>query len=159
MSSATHRKGQIAIEVLFITAIILTGIAIIVPPYLNENSATSVLVYVKSSASDACSYINSGVTVEREPYTLLNLVVKKSNYTSPDFNVLSVTENENGNKITVNVEIGYSGKVDLNNDSIARALKEFIVNDLVTHTDVNLKGNTMYYNDKLLSINIHVVKL
>ncbi|WP_456444172.1 hypothetical protein [Thermococcus sp.] len=159
MSSATRRKGQIAIEALFIMAIILTGIAIIVPPYLNENSATSVLVYVKSSASNACSYINSGVVVERRPYTILNPVIEKSNYTSPGFKVLSVTEQEDGNEITISVEIGYSGEVGLTNDSIAMVLKEFVVNDLVTHTDVNLNGNALYYNDKRLSINIRVVRV
>lgn len=156
-NSATRRKGQVAIEVLFITAIILTGIVILVPSYLDENRSATLLAYVKSSTSSACSYLNSGVTVNNQPYSLLNAVIEKSNYTSRNFMVSSISSSESGDTITINIQIRYSGKIDLDNDNIAKAIHDFLVRDLLDHTDAKMEGKTLYYDGKKVSINVNVV--
>ncbi|WP_232462036.1 hypothetical protein [Thermococcus siculi] len=146
-----------AIEVLFITAVILTGVLLVVTPYLNENTNTSLIAYVKSSASHACSYLNSGVTVNSQPYSLLNAIIVKSNYTSKNFMVSSITSSESDDTITINVQVRYSGRIDLDNDVMALAFKAFLIRDLLDHTDARLEGTSLYYGDKKVVINVQVV--
>ncbi|NJE11198.1 hypothetical protein [Thermococcus sp. MAR1] len=155
---ATRRKGQVAIEALFITAIILTGILILVPPYLEENRNTTILAYVRSSASSACLYLNSGVTVGSQPYNILNPVIEKSNYTSRNFIVSSISSSKSGDTIIISIQVKYSGKIDLNNDNIAKAIQDFLVKDLLNHTDAKMDGEILYYDGKKISINVSVVR-
>ncbi|WP_232461756.1 hypothetical protein [Thermococcus pacificus] len=139
------------------TAIILTGIVILVPSYLDENRSSTLITYVKSSASSACSYLNSGVTADSQPYSILNPVIEKSNYTSRNFMVSSISSSESGDTITINIQVRYSGKVDLDNDNIAKAIQDFLVRDLLDHTNARMEGKTIYYGGKKVLINVNVV--
>jgi hypothetical protein len=147
----------VAIEVLFITAVILTGVLILVPSYLSENTGTSLMAYIKSSASNACSYLNSGVVVNSQPYSLLNPIIVKSNYTSKNFIVSSVTSSESDDTITINVQVKYSGRIDLDNDLMALAFKAFLIRDLLDHTDARVEGGSLHYGSKRVVINVQVV--
>ncbi|CAD5243408.1 conserved protein of unknown function [Thermococcus camini] len=159
MSSSRHRRrGQTSVEVLFIIGIILTGIVIITPSYLDENRSASLVTYVRNSATSACAYLNSGAITNDNQYRVLNRIITASNYTSKSFRVVSVKSSESGDTITINVRIEYSGKIDLKNGGIAWRIKTFITRDLVAHSDAKLSGGTLYYGDKKVVIKVKVVR-
>ncbi len=156
-TSGYHRRAQTSIEALFITAILLTGILIVIPPYLNENRMTSAVVYVRNSASNACAYLNTGVVVNGSEYTPLNRIIEADNYTYGGFQVSGISSIESADRITVNVRIVYTGS-ELPWRSIQGNITAFIKNDLVSSTNVNVDNGKLYLNGKELEINVSVVR-
>ncbi|NJD98960.1 hypothetical protein E3E26_04045 [Thermococcus sp. LS1] len=155
--SVSRRRAQTAIETLFIVAIILTGILIIVPPYLNENRDTSLVVYVRNSASSACAYINTGVMINEAGYAPLNEIIKADNYTYHTFQLTSISMNELDSKIQVNIIITYSGSA-VPEATLEANIKQYIVNDLASNTNVQLSGGKLYFGGEEVEINVDVVR-
>ncbi|NJE30388.1 hypothetical protein E3E38_04890 [Thermococcus sp. 18S1] len=159
--SRHHRKGQVAVEVLFITAIILTGILIIVPAYLDENREISTVTYVKTSASHACTYLNAGVIVNTKDgiYDPLNSIITASDYTYTAFRVTSITTSKAGNTMTVKVTISYSGMVAMEPEQIETNILRFIVNDISRNTDAQkVTDQTLNINGETVIIEVNVVR-
>jgi hypothetical protein len=143
--------------VLFITAVLLTGILLVVPPYLNENRTTSVVVYVRNSASNACAYLNTGVVVNGSEYTPLNTIIEADNYTYGGFQVAGISSTESAGGITVNVRIAYTSS-GLPKESLQGNITAFIKNDLVSKTNIKVNNGKLYLNGKELEINVSVVR-
>lgn len=155
--SVSRRKAQTAIEVLFIVAIILAGILIIVPPYLNENRNTSLVAYVRNSASSACAYLNTGVVINEADYAPLNTIIKASNYTYYSFQLASVNMDELDNKIQVNIVITYSGSA-IPETTLEDNIKQYIAKDLASKTNVQMMDGKLYFGGKEIEINVDVVR-
>ncbi|NJE85581.1 hypothetical protein E3E23_07055 [Thermococcus sp. CX2] len=155
--SMSRRKAQTAIESLFIIAIILTGILIIVPPYLNENRDISLVVYVRNSASNACAYLNTGVVTNETEYTPLNAIITANNYTYYSFQLASLTMKELADRIQVNVTILYAGGT-FPETSIETNIEQYIVNDLASKTNVQMRDGKLYFGGKEVEINVDVMR-
>ncbi|WP_206204820.1 hypothetical protein [Thermococcus sp. MV11] len=158
LKSRRRRRGQTAIEVLFIVGIILTGIALMTPGYIKESDTATVVAYVKNSAASACAYLNSGVTTDRYPQRILNAIITESNYTYKAFRVVGVTSSESKDTITVGIIIEYSGKIDLGDDAIAGTIRAFIISDLAESGNARLVGDTLYYGGREVVIVVSVVR-
>jgi len=143
--------------VLFITAVVLVGVLLVIPPYLNENRTTSVVVYVRNSASNACAYLNTGVAVNGSEYAPLNTIIEMNNYTYGGFQVTSISSTETTDRIIVNVTIMYTS-VKLPKESLQSNITTFIENDLVSKTNVKKNNGKLYLNGKELEINVNVVR-
>jgi len=155
--SISRRRAQTAIEALFIIAIILAGVLIIVPPYLNENRDISLVVYARNSASNACAYLNTGVVINEAGYAPLNVIIKADNYTYHTFQLTSISMNELDSKIQVNIIITYSGSA-VPEATLEANIKQYIVNDLASNTNVRLSGGKLYFGGKEVEINVDVVR-
>ncbi len=163
---SSRRKGQTAIEVLFITAVILTGgVLVVIPPYLHENTAVSIVSYVKSSASDACAYLNAGGVVTHDdihdpPERYNNRHELLLPGVPPPGGVR--TEEVNGT-IKVDVKITYTGGAGLPESTVERGgITQYIKTDVSVRTDVEWSGgelnDPLYLNGKKIEINVDVVR-
>lgn len=157
---SSRRKGQTAIEVLFITAVILTGVLVVIPPYLHENTAVSIVSYVKSSASDACAYLNAGVVTHDDIHDPLNDIITATNYSYRAFRLLGVRTEEVNGTIKVDVKIAYTG-AGLPESTVERGITQYIKTDVSVRTDVEWSGelnDPLYLNGKKIEINVDVVR-
>ncbi len=143
---------------LFITAVLLTGVLLILPPYINENRTTAVVVYVRDSASNACAYLNTGVIMNGSEYQPLDNIIKANNYTYGGFQVTRIDSTETADRIVVNVTITYllSG---LPKASLEGNITKFIEDDLVSKTNVRKGENgKLYLSGKEVEINVTAVR-
>ncbi|RLF76990.1 hypothetical protein DRN39_05075 [Thermococci archaeon] len=154
-----NRKGQTAIETLFILAIIMTGIAMVLSSYLNENRDVSVVTYIRASASHACDYLNMGVQTSESPYSLLNNDLASLNGTNYQFRVMSIGLNETSTAMNISVSI--STPFVLNTSmvsSLENSIKLFIVEDVSRNTNMGKNGTNLVYSGKIVRLNVSVVK-
>ncbi|ASJ11639.1 hypothetical protein [Thermococcus thioreducens] len=156
--SPSRRKAQTAIEVLFITAIILAGILLVVPTYLDENTASSIISYIRGSASDACAYLNTGVIINESIYTPLNAIINASNYTYRAFQLAGVRTAEINGTIQVNVTITYTG-AGLPESTVEANIKQYIEDDLISKTNVVKQNGKLYLGGREIEINVDVVRV
>ena len=150
------RRGQTAIESLFILAIIITGIAMVLSNYMNENRDVSVVSYIRASASHACDYLNMGVQTNESPYSILNSFLNETDY---QFRVMSIGLNETSGGMNVSVII--STPFELNASmvsSLENSIKSFIVEDVSRNTNMGKNGTDLVYSGEIVRINVRVVK-
>ncbi|ASJ10377.1 hypothetical protein A3L12_03210 [Thermococcus sp. P6] len=153
----SRRRAQTSLEVLFITALILTGVLIIVPPYLHENVVTSAVTYVRNSASDACAYLNTGVVVNESLYEPLNEIIEAVNYTYRAFQISGIETEETEGRIRVKVGISYTGS-GMDEGAIESGIREYIEGDLTSRTNVVEKKGKLYLNGYEIEIEVDVVR-
>lgn len=151
------RRGQTAIETLFILAIIMTGVAMVLSSYMNENRDVSVVSYIRASASHACDYLNMGVQTSESPYSILNGDMASLNGINYQFRVISIGLNETSGGMNVSVSI--STPFELNaSSSLENSIKSFIVEDVSRNTNMGKNGTNLVYSGKTVIINVRVVK-
>lgn len=153
------RRGQTAIETLFILAIIMTGVAIVLSSYMDENRDVSVVSYIRASASHACDYLNMGVQTSESPYSILNGDMASLNGINYQFRVISIGLNETSGGMNVSVSI--STPFELNASmvsSLENSIKSFIVEDVSRNTNMGKNGTNLSYSGKTVIINVRVVK-
>lgn len=146
------RRGQTAIESLFIIAIVMAGIAVVVPAYLNENRTSSVAAYVRASASHAADYINMGVTSNQSPYTLLNPLVANISG-NPHLRFANMTVDDNGTTITVNLTFVSTMNLP---SSAPTLIRSFIVEDVALRTNAEKSGSKLLYSNREIVLNVVV---
>jgi len=150
------RRGQTALETLFIVAIIMTGIAFVVPGYLNENRDISVIACVRSSASHACDYLNMGVQISESPYSLLNPVLESLNGENYHFRVMNISQTTINTTTRIMVTINTPFQVD--NTTVANGIKSFIIEDIAKNTNLVKNGTDLVYSDRTIEISVRVVR-
>lgn len=91
---------------MFIFAMILTGIVLIVPTYLQENSGSLLLVAIKDASTQATSYLNLGVVNWGDKrYSPLNNVIINCSYRSLDMRFIGLEVlSETSTNVTVEVK-------------------------------------------------------
>jgi len=155
--SSSHRRGQSAVEVLFILAIILVGSLIVMPSYLDQNRAASLVTYVRVATSEACSYLNTGVVSNETIYSPLNAIINTTNYTYRGFQLVGIVMGEKNGTLQVNVTVTYSG-ASLDSGEVSNALKSYIENYLVERTNAVRRDGKLYLEGREVEINVGVVR-
>jgi len=151
----SKNKAQTALEMMFIAGIILIGIALVVPSYFEENKLTSVVTYIRTSASRACDYLNMGVFSNDPRYSVLNPALERLNGLNPNLRVLRLGTSQINNTIIITVVLTtpYSA---IDNETLASAVESFIVHDLSTTTNLALSNGTLVYGDTIVNIIVRV---
>ena len=151
----SKNKAQTALEMMFIAGIILIGIALVLPSYFEENKVTSVVAYVRTSASRACDYLNMGVFSNDPRYFVLNPALERLNGLNPNLRVLRLGTSQINNTIIITVVLTtpYSA---IDNETLASAVESFIVHDLSTTTNLALSNGTLVYGDTIVNIIVRV---
>lgn len=160
---SSRRRAQTALETLFILGIILTGIFLIVPPYLDSSEETSIVVQVRNAASDACAYLNTGVKVEDWLHEPLNEILEASIYSSSNFVLEGISTTQSGNIITVNVIIKSQKSLkfwesgDQQWDSIEGGFREYIIRYVLkAKPAASRSGDVILFGRKRVVVNVEV---
>lgn len=151
----SRNRAQTALEMMLIAGIILVSIALVVPSYFEENTLTSVVAYVRASASRACDYLNLGVFSNDPRYSPLNPILETLNGLNPNLRVLKLETSQTNNTITVVVVLTtpYS---TIDNETLASAVRSFIMHDLNMTTNLTLSNGTLFYGDTAVNIVVRV---
>ncbi len=151
--SSSKRRGQTAIELLFITAIILTGIVYILPSVVYSNQAVSLSDAFRTAGSDVCSYLNTGVVINDSLHAPLNNLVELWNYTHLGcrFVGLSVETNSSVNATLV---FEYPGGAFPN--AFEGNVTLYLKLRLSRISGFKLVGENLYYGEKPVNITVVV---
>lgn len=153
-----------AIESLFVLAIVLTGVAVILEPYLTSSENVSADVYVKNAASDACAYLNMGVLVNDELHEPLNEILQSANY-SPGTFMLSGISSAGEKTMTITVVISHRGSLKFwyangkSKEDIENAFKEYILRYITTsNSRVSREGDELVFGSTRVKVNVVVLE-
>ncbi len=153
------RKGQTAVEMLFILGVILAGIVLVVPVYIHQNSNSVMLTAVRDAASQAVAYINMGVLSNDSSYAPLREVINNyTGYSNAGFRFvgLRILE-ENSTSIVVAVKFAHDLPPNSTRDGkIAVAIGDFIKGYLEGVSGFSQRGGQVYSNNRLLEFNVTV---
>jgi len=157
--SARTRKGQTAVEMLFIVGIILAGVVVIIPLYTQESGDSVMLAAVRDAAAQAAAYIETGVVSDKQEYGKLNEIIQDyTEYGSVGFRFagLGVTS-ESDEKVTITVKFIHDLSPNPSRDSkIAKNVGEFFKEYLKDVRGFRLENNHLYYAGKLVEFNVTV---
>ncbi|MBP1911752.1 hypothetical protein [Thermococcus stetteri] len=160
--SPSPRRAQVAIESLFVLAIVLTGVAVVVGPYLSSSEAVSADVYVKNAASDACAYLNMGVLLSDSLHQPLNEILQLSNYSPGTFMVEGISS-EGEKTLTVTVVMSHKGSLQFwygngkSQEDLENAFKEYILRYITTsNPHIPREGDELVFGETRVKINVYV---
>lgn len=157
------RRGQTALESLFIFALILTGVVLVVPAYLHENSSSFLAAAVRDASAQAVGYLNLGV-VNRgdERYSPLNEVITNcADYRSLNVEFIGLgIVSETDTNVTVEVRFvrhpGEEGVDGLLAEAIGRFLQRYL-EGVSGFKLVRENGTThLYYRGRLVEFVVYV---
>lgn len=157
--SARARRGQTAIEMLFILGIILTGIVVIAPLYTQESGESFLVAAVRGAASQAAVYIEAGVVSDKPRYEDLNEIIQDyTEYQSVGFRLAGVSlVSESNGKVTVAVKFTHDLSPEPTRDSgIAGKIGEFLKDYLKDVNGFYLEDGHLYYRGSLVEFKIAV---
>jgi len=154
-----NHKGQVAIEMLFVLAVILTGIVLVVPVYLQGSGDSLMLVAVRDASAHAAAYIETGVVIDSPVYRGLNIII--ANYTayrSVGFKFVGVTiQSEDDVGVRVLVKFSHDlGENSTRDEAIAENIGKFLKAYLSDVNGFMLDGEHLYYRNKLVVFNVTV---
>lgn len=153
------RKGQTAVEMLFILGVILAGIVVVVPVYTHQSSDSVMLTTVRDAASQAAAYINMGVLSNDSAYIPLNEVINNyTGYSNAGFRFVGLRVLEE-NSTSIVVAVKFAHDLSLNptqNGKIAVAIGEFIKGYLRGVSGFSQRGGQIYADNRLLKFNVTV---
>ena len=138
-------------------AIILTGVALIVPAYMKSSTVTTLDVYVRDGASSACDYLNEGVNISDTLHEPLNQVLTITNYSYYFFAFDGIETVENGSDVNITVVI--SSKAPLSGTQLSfveSQIKEYILRYVSLKPNVKRNGEYLYIGDKRAIITVVV---
>jgi competence protein ComGC len=151
--SSSKRRGQTAIELLFITAIILVGVVYILPSVAYSNEAVSLSDAFRTAGSDVCSYLNTAVIVNDSLHSPLNDLVDLWNYTPVGCRLVSLSV-ETGSSISATLVFEYpSGKFS---DAFAGNVTLYLKLRLSNVSGFRLVGENLYYGEKPVNVTVVV---
>ena len=159
LGSARIRKGQTAIEMLFIVGIILTGIVVIVPLYVHESGDSVMITVVRDAAAQAAVYIETGVVTNKPGYEKLNEIIQNyTEYRSVEFRFVGLgVTSESDRNITIAVKFIHGLSQNTSRDSrIARDIGEFFKEYLKDVKGFQLEEGHLYYRGRLIEFNVTV---
>ncbi len=144
-------------ESLFIVIMILIAVTVISGNYLRTRSSVTIITVAKSSATFACTYINTGVVSNDTEYSSLNRVIDLLNYTTPHLTLNDFKYASNSTVFLLNLTV-VSGipLAPAVRSSIEGSLSEFIKNELVSRSLVSLKNGSVYYDGKKVTVEVRV---
>ncbi|ASJ01185.1 hypothetical protein [Thermococcus gorgonarius] len=150
-------RAQTALEVLFLTGIILLGAALVVRPYLKNNSSSELILHVRGAAESACAYLNTGVVLKDEKYTSLNDVIVSANYSSIGCIVrgVGITQEDEGS-VSIKVSVEYHKNLD--RDQLKDAISDFIKRELKSRSGFTEKDGELYHWKRRVKIDLEVRK-
>ncbi|QDA30675.1 hypothetical protein FH039_02280 [Thermococcus indicus] len=160
MSRSERRlKAQTSLEVLFILAIILGGVVFTMRIYIKQNSDTLLIAGVRDASSRAAAYISTGVEVDGSVYAPLNEVME--NYTG--FKPVSFrfaglkTQLETEGKVVLLIKFEHDLYLsEGENEKIAGAIGEFMVDYLDLSRDFTLRDGKLYQGGREVEFNVTV---
>jgi hypothetical protein len=159
-ASPIARRGQTAVEMLFILAIVLTGVVVIMPTYTQQSSDATLVYAVKSAASEASNYISLGVTVSEWKYYPLNSII--NNYTRHEtlnFKLIGVgIESETDDEIILVIKFEHDLPLsNQDNKRIINKIVRFMKRSLAEERGFYLdESNKLHYAGKLVTFNVTV---
>ena len=155
--SSSRRRAQTAVEAMFIIAVILTGVALIVPSYLRSSTVSTMDVYVRDAASSACDYLNEGVFVIDSMHQPLNVVLTYTNGSYAFFSFKGINVVENGGEVGVTVYIGTGVSFTPTQLSVVEdKIKEYILRYISSRPNVRREGDYLYMGEKRFTITVNV---
>ena len=160
MSGLRRGKGQTAVEVLLIMAVLLTGLALIVAPYQESNSKVTALAAVKSVSSDIATYLNLGVIKENSPeLSPLNAIIRDhGDYVVNNFVFDGVkVQSEGRNYLKILVKFRTVGPANSTLDSLlVDAIGKSLDRTLDDMDGFVREGNAFYYGSLRITLNVTV---
>ncbi len=160
MSGLRRGKGQTAVEVLLIMAVLLTGLALIVAPYQESNSKVTALAAVRSVSSDIATYLNLGVIKENSPELRpLNAIIRDhGDYVVNNFVFDGVkVQSEGRNYLKILVKFRTVGPANSTLDSLlVDAIGKSLDRTLDDMDGFVRKGNAFYYGSLRITLNVTV---
>jgi uncharacterized protein (UPF0333 family) len=157
-SSLRVKRAQTALEVLFIAAVIVAGAALIVSPYLDQNTDAMVVAQVRSAADDACAYLNAGVVIQDSKHAPLNPLITNANYSSIGCMMRGIgVTSSNETDITIKVELEYT-RGAIQNSTVANAVSSFITTELESRSGFHSVGGSLMYGTKSVRIVVQAVR-
>jgi hypothetical protein len=160
MSGWRRGRGQTAVEVLLITAVILTGLAVVFSPYQEDNSKITALAAVRSVSSDIAAYLNLGVMKSGSPELgPLNAVIKEhGDYVVNNFAFEGVkVQAEDRNSMRILVKFRTLDRANSTIDSfLVDAIGKSMEKTIDNISGFQKKGNAFYYGSLRITINVTV---
>jgi len=160
MSGLRRGKGQTAVEVLLIMAVLLTGLALIVAPYQESNSKVTALAAVRSVSSDIATYLNLGVIKENSPELRpLNAIIRDhGDYVVNNFVFDGVkVQSEGRNYLKILVKFRTVGPANSTLDSLlVDAIGKSLDRTLDDMDGFVREGNAFYYGSLRITLNVTV---
>ena len=159
MSNYQGKRGQTAVETLFIFGLILIGVLVIVPIYAKQGSDSVLLYAVRDASSQAASYLNMGVTSSNPKYVSLNPIVERyTNYSNAGFRFVGVrVQLENDTTLVLKLKFEHSLPNNSTLDSsIARAIGIFLKEYLKDVKGLSYKNGHIYSRDRMVVFNVTV---
>ncbi|WP_456367778.1 hypothetical protein [Thermococcus sp.] len=160
MSGLRRGKGQTAVEVLLIMAVLLTGLALIVAPYQESNSKVTALAAVRSVSSDIATYLNLGVMKENSPELRpLNAIIRDhGDYVVNNFVFDGVkVQSEGRNYLKILVKFRTVGPANSTLDSLlVDAIGKSLDRTLDDMDGFVREGNAFYYGSLRITLNVTV---
>ncbi|WP_297504093.1 hypothetical protein [Thermococcus sp.] len=153
------RKGQTAVEMLFILGVILAGIVVVVPVYTQQSSDSVTLTAIRDASSQAAAYINMGVVSSDTSYAPLNEVINNyTGYSNVGFRFVGLEVlSENSTSLVVAVKFEHDLPPNSTRDGkIALAIGEFLKGYLGGIHGFTLRNGHLYTDNRLLKFNVTV---
>jgi len=154
LRSRSRRRGQTAVELLFILAIILTGVVYILPSAVHTNRSVAATDAFRTAGSDVCAYLNTGVVVNDSIHAPLNKLVVLWNYTPIGCRLVGLSVVPvNG---TLNVSIVYSYPDPGTKPAFVGNVTEFLKLRLSSIRGFRLAGGKLYYGGTRVNLTVVV---
>jgi len=149
---------------MFLFALILIGITLITPAYLQENSKSFLVAAVKDASAQASSYVNLGVVnLDDDRYSPLNdIIVNYTRYRTLDLKFIDGgILSENTTRITVAVKFVETPSNRSVDGPLAEAIGRFLQRYLGSVEGFKLvedgeSGYHLYYHGKLVEFLVYV---
>ena len=152
-------KAQTAVEMLFILGVVLAGVVVIVPVYLQQNSDSTMVAAIRDAASQAAAYINTGVITNDSKYAPLNVVISSyTGYSNPGLRFVGIRiQSENSTTVVVDLKFDHTLSPNSTRDGkIALAIGDFIKGYLKGISGFKPRGGHLYVRNRLLEFNVTV---
>ena len=160
LRSRKVRRGQTAVEMMLVTMIVLTGIIVAAPLYVDNSFDSTLLYAVRNAASQASAYVSTGVVVNDSKYSPLNELIRDyTGYRSVILKFVGVKMlSKNDTDASVLVRFEYALPLDSTSESVFEAkLGEFMALYLNGTSEFRLSDGNLYYKGKRVDLSVEVV--
>jgi len=147
------RSAQTAVEALVLVGVIIAGIVVVVPAYLDNNSKISLTSAVRDAADFAANYVSLGV--EKEDYADLNDAIRALNYQAGGIRFLGL-EVKGSENVTI-VTLKFECLVECDEARVGRDLGQFIKSYLANNNgEFSIRNGTLIFNNQEIWFNVTV---
>ena len=149
-----RNKAQVSLEMMFILAIILAGIVLVSSVYYQSDTKTQLVYYIRTTATNACVYLSTGVVINDTVHSSLSEVIRAYNYSSLACDVSGINMVQASSTINVTVYINCAQPV--NSSMLSDALREYIISRLSNIRGFSFSGGALYFRNYPLNIGVVV---